>query len=1297
MHLIWLIPLLPGFGAALNGLVGIRFFGKRTSGLVACTTMALALAIAVWAFVGLIGLPPEARVYDVVLAHWIPPIALQTVHGIGAFQAAWSFRLDPLSSVMILVVTGVGFLIHVYSIGYMHEEGRGQYARYFSYLNLFCFFMLTLVLGGNFLVMFVGWEGVGLCSYLLIGYWYEKKSASDAGKKAFIVNRIGDWGFILGIFLVFYTFGTIDFRQVADAAATMPVETAGFGTLSLICLFLFIGATGKSAQIPLYVWLPDAMEGPTPVSALIHAATMVTAGVYMVSRNAVLFTHAPEVMTIVAIIGVLTAFMAATIGLVQNDIKRVLAYSTVSQLGYMFLATGVGAFAAAIFHLMTHAFFKALLFLGSGSVIHAMGGEQDMRKMGSLQRFMPVTYVTMLIATLAIAGVPPFSGFFSKDEILYRSFLDNRLLWGLGAITALLTAFYMFRLMSMTFYGGYRGPAWQEERAVDRRMGQASGVSHPGDPGAHGQAAASTHEVTHGPADSHGHGHGAWHGPHESPRVMTVPLMGLAVGAIVAGFLGVPAALGGNNAIERYLEPSFTASAAVHGAAVAGETAAAEPAAATEAVAEAQGEAAAHGEGAAHLSLAGEWGLMVLSVLLAAIGIWLAYRFYVTRPEISEGLAARYAGLHRVLLNKYLRGRAVRRNGRARDHGQRARAVGLRPRGGGRRGERLRLAHAAFGLGLQHVRQVRRGRPGEPGGLGRGRGQLRAAPRADRPHPELRAADGVRRVCVPDLVSVYPLNDASHMTNAAGFPLLSLILFTPLAGALLLLFVNKKHEDAIRWIANLFALAGFVVSLPLWFWFDTKDAGWQFVEKASWIPSIGAQYFLAVDGFSALMVLLTTLMGVIAILSSWTAITERVKEYYIFLLVLQTGMIGAFVSLDFLLFFLFWEVMLVPMYFLIGIWGGGRRLYSAIKFFLYTLVGSVVMLLGILALYFYNYQITHAYTFDVTVFQHLNLPFNLQWWIFLAFFLGFAIKVPMFPFHTWLPDAHTDAPTAGSVILAAVLLKMGTYGFIRFSLPILPEATRALRADDDRALDHRDHLRRARRHGAARLEAAGGLLEREPHGHGHAGHVRAHAGGHHRQHRAAAQPRHLDRRALPDRRHRLRAAPHARDLGVQRPVEGHAGLRGRVHDHDAVVDRHARAQRVHRRDPDPPGRVRREQALGGRGGERHRAGRGLHAVALPAHDVRQGREPEERGAEGPQPPRVRHLRAAHHPRGVDRPLPEAVPRPARHVGGERDRAGQHGLSAEREPRGLRRRPARQRRRGGDDGRRGPDVPDGALR
>ena len=427
MDLIWLIPLLPGLGAAANGLLGIRAFSKNTAALVACSTMGIALAVSVVAFWQLLGVPPEARDHVVTVATWIPRIPLATARGIGGFEVPWAFRLDPLSGMMTLVVTGIGFLIHVYSIAYMLDESRGGYARYFAYLNLFCFFMLMLVLGSSFLVMFVGWEGVGLCSYLLIGYWFEKKTASDAGKKAFIVNRIGDWGFILGIFLVFFTFGTLDFRAVTNAAGSMPVETtqAGFGVLSWISLLLFIGAIGKSAQIPLYVWLPDAMEGPTPVSALIHAATMVTAGVYMVGRNAVLFSHAPMVMQMVMIVGALTALMAASIGLVQYDIKRVLAYSTVSQLGYMFLAMGVGAFAAGAFHLMTHAFFKALLFLCSGSVIHAMAGEQDMRKMGGLKRYFPVTFPTMVIGTLAIAGIFPFSGFFSKDEILYRTFLAN--------------------------------------------------------------------------------------------------------------------------------------------------------------------------------------------------------------------------------------------------------------------------------------------------------------------------------------------------------------------------------------------------------------------------------------------------------------------------------------------------------------------------------------------------------------------------------------------------------------------------------------------------------------------------------------------------------------------------------------------------------------------------------------------------------------------------------------------------------------------------------------------------------
>jgi NADH-quinone oxidoreductase subunit L len=657
MKYIWLIPLLPGIGAAVNGLVGIRMFSKRTAGLVACGTMTLALGLSVAAFWQLLGLPADARAYNVDVVDWIPRLPLALHDGtIGHFSVPWGFRLDPLSGMMILVVTGIGTLIHIYSTAYMSEEPRGGVARFFCYLNLFCFFMLMLVLGNNFLVMFVGWEGVGLSSYLLIGYWYQKKTAADAGKKAFIVNRIGDWGFILGIFLIYSTFGTLDFRAVQDAAAKLPVETMQFGVISAICLFLFIGATGKSAQIPLYVWLPDAMEGPTPVSALIHAATMVTAGVYMVGRNAVLFSHAPMVMTIVATVGVLTALMAASIGLVQNDIKRVLAYSTVSQLGYMFTAMGVGAFAAGAFHLMTHAFFKALLFLGSGSVIHAMGGEQDMRRMGSLKKYMPVTFVTMLIGTLAIAGIPPLSGFFSKDEILFRAFLDNKLIWGLAVVTALMTAFYMARLMAMTFFGTYRGPAWETAGHAS-----AHGMHHDAGHGGHGGHDAASAHAGHGPDNHSGHGHGAWHGPHESPKPMTYPLMALAVGAIVAGFVGIPAALGGGNAIEHFLEPSFTAShhAAEPGAGQAAADHAAEPAQPASAAepghapASAAGHAAEGEHAAPHASRAVELGLMAFSVVIALIGIFAAWRFYVVKPEISERLADRFAGAHRTLTHKY--------------------------------------------------------------------------------------------------------------------------------------------------------------------------------------------------------------------------------------------------------------------------------------------------------------------------------------------------------------------------------------------------------------------------------------------------------------------------------------------------------------------------------------------------------------------------------------------------------------------------------------------------------------------
>src|SRR5687768_4451005 len=453
--------------------------------------MLLSFAVSVMEVMRLVGMDPAAREITARLFTWIAS---------GEVNIEAAFRLDPLSAVMILVITGIGSLIHIYSTSYMHEETDSEFARYFSYLNLFVFFMLLLVLGSNILMMFVGWEGVGLCSYLLIGYYFVKKSASDAANKAFIVNRVGDYAFILGTLLLFVTLGTFDFKEIAARVSTMSPELT-FGTLSLITLLFFIGATGKSAQIPLYVWLPDAMEGPTPVSALIHAATMVTAGVYMIGRTAGLFEHTPITLNIVAIIGATTALFAGTIGLVQNDIKRVLAYSTVSQLGYMFLAMGVGAFGAGIFHLYTHAFFKALLFLGSGAVIHALHGEQDIRNMGGLKKFLPITFWTFVIGAVAIAGIPPLAGFFSKDEILFETFVEgHQILWVVGALTALLTATYMFRLVFLTFWG-------------ERRQPPSAAASA-------GQVHAAAHDAhAHAPAAAHGHGHGHGH-LHDAPPAM---------------------------------------------------------------------------------------------------------------------------------------------------------------------------------------------------------------------------------------------------------------------------------------------------------------------------------------------------------------------------------------------------------------------------------------------------------------------------------------------------------------------------------------------------------------------------------------------------------------------------------------------------------------------------------------------------------------------------------------------------------------------------------------------------------
>ena len=582
----WLIPLLPLLGALINGLLGKRF-SKGAVATVALAATAASFAVACVQASILInsGYPALEQSYGT----WIRA---------GNFSVDFGIYLDHLSTIMMLVVTGVGFLIHVYSVAYMEHEGG--YYRFFSYLNIFMFFMLTLVLANNYLLMFVGWEGVGLASYLLIGFFFLKDSAADAGKKAFITNRVGDFGFLIALFLLIQHFGTLHYGSlfvIRDSAlAHMPVESSA-GLLTAIGLLMLVGACGKSAQIPLYVWLPDAMEGPTPVSALIHAATMVTAGVYMVCRSNAIYGRAPIALLAVAIIGTLTSFFAATIGITQTDIKRVLAYSTISQLGYMFMAAGVAAYSAAIFHLMTHAFFKALLFLGAGSVIHGIGGEQDMRKMGGLKKYMPWTFWVMLVATLAISGIPPLAGFWSKDEILWQAFSSphgSKIFWALGVITAFMTSFYMFRLLFLTFTGEYRGGAEDAN-------------------------------------DPHGHGNHGHHAPHESPWMMLAPLVLLAVLSIVGGFVGI------GNRFERFFDPVVQKVTVEQNVAQNGE-AAANPVSEGEKTGESGGT---------------EIALMSVSVLVAFAGLGLAWFMYVKRPELPDKVATSLGGLYKLVLNKY--------------------------------------------------------------------------------------------------------------------------------------------------------------------------------------------------------------------------------------------------------------------------------------------------------------------------------------------------------------------------------------------------------------------------------------------------------------------------------------------------------------------------------------------------------------------------------------------------------------------------------------------------------------------
>ncbi|HEX8500447.1 MAG TPA: NADH-quinone oxidoreductase subunit L [Pyrinomonadaceae bacterium] len=786
---IWLVPLLPLLGAAVNGLLGRRFrFPERVVASVAVGSVALAFLVSLAAVVSYgseVWPRPYVTSEDGSFGYtWIPGGAVELTGGLAArarmegsrlageeaerkareqgigpggavlvlqpnvperrgegavLDVEWSYQLDALSSIFMLVITGVGLCIFVFATGYMHGD-QGFY-RFFAYLGLFMFSMLVLVMGSNFMMMFVGWEGVGLCSYLLIGYYFDRREAGDAARKAFITNRVGDFGFALAVFGVIATFGTTQYTAVFEQARAFPVETIGgvvtWGVMSWIALGLFVGACGKSAQIPLYVWLPDAMAGPTPVSALIHAATMVTAGLYMVTRCNVIFQHSQAMMTVVAVVGALTALFAATVGITQNDIKKVLAYSTVSQLGFMFLACGVGAFVVGIFHVMTHAFFKALMFLGAGSVIHAMHHEQDMRRMGGLRKYMPKTYWTFFAGWLAICGVIPFSGFWSKDEILWNAASTEYvsggwLLWLVATAAATCTAFYMTRLMALTF--------WGEERFLEVRAGGQADEAHAQAYAGGGGAAAHTAESPsvgdrphHGPeervgaahalesaavgepegVDAHGHdlhdhhdpGEPAGHGhhphgsvlPHESPRSMWVPLAVLAVLATVGGFVGISPAftggahVGGKLNIVNWLDPVIwnpstgrfgkhtpaqTSAVAGHDKQAAGHEAAQQEgghAAPLPTRTDAEHSAAPeHGaparvygdEGAFNLAhavqnmlggshAAAEWFFIVVSLLVAGLGILLGFTFYVWRPHLPEVWARRLAPLYRASFNKY--------------------------------------------------------------------------------------------------------------------------------------------------------------------------------------------------------------------------------------------------------------------------------------------------------------------------------------------------------------------------------------------------------------------------------------------------------------------------------------------------------------------------------------------------------------------------------------------------------------------------------------------------------------------
>ncbi len=935
-NLIALLVAAPLLGAAVLLCGGRRL--DAVGHWIGTALAAVSFVLGVVLFADLLGRGAEHRTLTQHLFSWVP---------VEGFQADVAFRVDQLSMTFVLLITGVGSLIHLYSVGYMEHDERRR--RFFGYLNLFLAAMLLLVLADNYLLLYVGWEGVGLASYLLIGFWQHKPSAATAAKKAFLVNRVGDMGLSIAIMLMFTTFGTFAFGPVLGTLEEPGlVGGASEATLTGIALMLLLAACGKSAQVPLQSWLGDAMEGPTPVSALIHAATMVTAGVYLIVRSGAIFNAAPDAQLVVTIVGAVTLLFGAIVGCAKDDIKKALAGSTMSQIGYMVLAAGLGpiGYVFAIMHLVTHGFFKAGLFLGAGSVMHGMNDEVDMRKYGGLRKYMPVTFVTFGLGYLAIIGFPGLSGFFSKDKIIEAAFAkggtEGWILGGCALLGAAITAYYMTRVMLMTFFGEKR---WQPD--------------------------AEGHEPH----------------PHESPKSMTIPMIVLAFGSVFAGGL-----FSIGDRFLHWLEP------------VTGH---------------------AHGH-----SPVSALTVTLATMVVLVIGVAIAYG--PVRPPPGPGRRPARVAAHPGRPPRPAPGR-------------------LQPRGPG---PWRRAPHAVPGLRRPHPGRRRRQRHG-----GLGRRPLRAdAQAAERLRAVVRGLDvrrrgGPRRRDPADEGGLIPMS----------FPLLTATAALPALGAIATAAVPAARRTAAKWLALLVSLATLVLAIVVLVRFDPDGDRYQLTESHAWIADFGVRYELGVDGIGVALIALTALLIPFIILAGWHDADpletgnnrwRPTQGFFALILAVEAMVIISFEATDVFLFYIFFEAMLIPMYFLIGGFGdrahastdekaaATQRSYAAVKFLLYNLVGGLIMLAAVIGLYVVAGNFSLQEIAEARANGSLDMATNTERWLFLGFFFAFAVKAPLWPLHTWLPNAMGEATTPVAVLITAVVDKVGTFAMLRFCLQLFPEASK---------------------------------------------------------------------------------------------------------------------------------------------------------------------------------------------------------------------------------------------------------------